>query len=130
MDQDKQARIQQQLATIRSHTTACAYPAGFVGDVKEHLQHVWRKQKEGLVCAAIMKMGKRNLLSYDGEKFTTIDISDVPDKDLVNKAASQDQTFDQVQEKLVHFRHIFKSGRTNSVTFTPLTLTSTNLTSS
>ena len=93
-------RTKQQLISIRSHTSACADPTGFVDDLQDLLQVQWRKETSGQICAAVIKDGKRHLMSYDGDKFSTTDISDVPDKDLVN-VSSQDETFDQVQEKLM-----------------------------
>jgi hypothetical protein len=108
--------IREQLATIREHNAACACPAGFISDAQVQLQKLWSKEKEGKVCTTIMKEGKRHLMSHDGMSFTTYDISGVSEKDLFS-VSSQETTFDQVQEKLSHFKGTFSSGMCNSASF-------------
>eukprot|EP00092_Neocalanus_flemingeri_P006098 GFUD01006569.1.p1 GENE.GFUD01006569.1~~GFUD01006569.1.p1 ORF type:complete len:324 (+),score=78.58 GFUD01006569.1:60-1031(+) len=106
----------QQLLSIRKHNGACANPTGFVKDLQDLVQKKWNKEKDGQVCASVIEDGKRHLMSYDGERFATIDISDVPNTDLVN-AASQEETFDRVQAKLDVFKHKFAHGKMNQVSF-------------
>ena len=72
-------RTKQQLISIRSHTSACADPTGFVDDLQDLLERQWKKETSGQICATVIKDGKRHLMSYDGENFSTIDISDKRD---------------------------------------------------
>eukprot|EP00091_Calanus_sinicus_P015116 TRINITY_DN33039_c0_g1_i1.p1 TRINITY_DN33039_c0_g1~~TRINITY_DN33039_c0_g1_i1.p1 ORF type:complete len:153 (-),score=34.51 TRINITY_DN33039_c0_g1_i1:196-654(-) len=128
---DDHALIQKQLLAIRLNSSACASPARFVGDVEAIIKAKFDEDKEAKACASVYKDGRRHLLTWVdgmfGGKFSTFDISNVPDNDLVS-ASSQEKTLDRVQMKLEIYKHHFAGGRIGHTLFKPLIWMSTRRT--